>query len=80
MKKLLIAGAILLSVSSFTSCKKCQTCTTTTTQSYNGGTPQQTSTSEDYCGKNYDDAPAEGTVNQSAGGMEQSVVTVCVEK
>lgn len=78
MKKLLIAGTILLGIS-FVSCKKCQTCTTTTIQDY--GTYQQTSnTNQEYCGKEYDDAPAEGTTNQSAGGVTQTVTTTCVDK
>lgn len=79
MKRIFFAAAILLSLTAV-SCKKCKACTTKTTQDTGSGTPQTTSTTKDYCGKDYDDAPSEGTVYQSAGGYQQTVVTTCVEK
>lgn len=60
------------------SCKKCQTCTTTVTQDV-GFFPVTTSTSQEYCGKEYDDAPPESSVNQEVGGISQSVTITCAD-
>jgi hypothetical protein len=77
MNKVLLVAVVLLA--GFTSCKKCQTCTITTTQD-TGIFPITTSTSEEYCGDEYDDAPAETSVTQDlGGGISQSVVIDCVE-
>ncbi len=78
MKKLLYFG-ILVAGFSLTACKKCQTCTTTVTQDYGGGTPQSSTSSEEYCGKKYDDAPSESNTTQSANGVTQTVVVKCVD-
>jgi len=67
-------GALLF----MTSCKKCQTCTTTVTQDVQGF-PMTSSTSQEYCGDEYDNAPAEGTVSQSAQGVSQTVTITCTE-
>jgi hypothetical protein len=76
MKKLFLIA--IVSVAGFTSCKKCQTCTTTTTQDALLF-PISTSTSEEYCGKEYDNAPAETSVTQEVGGISQSVTIECVD-
>ena len=79
MKKLFLISISVLALG-FISCKKCQTCTVTTVQQYSGQPEQTSTTSEDYCGKEYDDAPAEGTVNQNISGFEQSVTIDCVDQ
>lgn len=77
--KLILAITLLIGSLAFVSCKKCQTCTTTTVQNVNGF-DVSTSSSEDYCGSEYDSAPAEGTVYQNAGGATQEVTVNCVDK
>jgi hypothetical protein len=77
MKKLALLTVIALA--GFTSCKKCQTCTTKVVQE-TGIFPVTTSTSEEYCGDEYDDAPAEVSVVQDVGGgISQTVTIECVE-
>ena len=61
------------------SCKKCQTCTTEVSQDVMGVSQVLSSTSEEYCGDNYDDAPAETTVTQSVQGVEQTVSITCTD-
>jgi hypothetical protein len=56
---LLIAGVGLVAVS----CKKCQVCTTNTKQVVNGF-EQTTTSKKEYCGSEYDNAPATGTYYQ----------------
>lgn len=76
MKKvLLIIGALL--VLGATSCKKCQTCTTNVSQDVGGTTVSVSADSEEYCGDQYNDAPAESTVNQNIGGVSQTVSITC---
>ena len=77
MKKIILFSLAIAAIS-FTSCKKCQTCTTKVTQEYNG-VPQSSTSNEEYCGDEYDDAPAETTVTQNAGGVTQTVVITCEE-
>jgi hypothetical protein len=79
MKKVLIA-VVVIAAFGFVSCKKCQTCTTTTSQSGPGFPAINTSSSQEYCGKEYDDAPEDGTVNQSFSGYQQTVVITCSDK
>lgn len=62
------------------SCQKCQECTVETYQESNGYTQQTSSTTEEYCGDQYNDAPEEGTVSQNYGSVNQSVTTTCVDK
>lgn len=76
-KIILVAAAIL--VLGITSCKKCQTCTTTTVQTYNG-IDLSTNSEQEYCGDEYENAPAEGTTYQSAQGATQAVTIDCVDK
>lgn len=78
MKKTLLICCTIIGFG-FISCKKCQTCTTSTTQSV-GGFPITTSVSDDYCGDDYDNAPAEVTVDQNVGGIQQTVVIDCVDQ
>jgi len=78
MNKIIVIGMFLCSLM-IVSCKKCQTCTTTTVQDY-GSYQQTSSNASEYCGKEYDDAPSEGTTNQSSGGVTQTVTTTCVDK
>ena len=77
--KTILSFSIVCFLLSFTSCKKCQECITTTEQGASGYT-QTTSTSNEYCGDNYDDAPQEGTYDQSAGGAIQIVTITCSDK
>lgn len=79
MKKLAYLSILALSFTML-SCRKCQTCTTTVTQSYGTGPAQNSTSSQEYCGKNYDDAPAEGTTTNSGGGVTQTVVIQCSDK
>ena len=78
MKKIILL-TLLMAGFTFTSCKKCQECTTTTVQTYNG-IDQQAIASQDYCGSDYDNAPAEGTTSQSIAGGTQTVTIDCVDK
>ncbi|MDX2359699.1 MAG: hypothetical protein QNK23_02755 [Crocinitomicaceae bacterium] len=78
MKKLLYIGFAFMAFA-FISCKKCQTCTTTTTQTTGVIIPIVVSISDEYCGDEYDNAPAEVSVNQNVGGISQTVVVDCVE-
>lgn len=75
MKRIILFSTLLFAVG-FMSCKKCQTCQTKVTQDVGFG-PITTSASEEYCGDQYDDAPAEVTVNQEVGGVTQTVVISC---
>ena len=79
MKKSIVVLFGVISVLAFGSCKKCQTCTTTTSQVVNG-INVSTDVSEDYCGNEYESAPAEGTVYQNVGGITQTVTIDCVDK
>ena len=76
MKKIYFIA--ILGLGLFASCKKCQTCTTTVTQDV-GFFPITTSSSQEYCGKEYDDAPAESSVTQEVEGISQTVVIDCVD-
>lgn len=78
MKKAVLFSSLMLFALSFNACKKCQTCTTTTQQNYNGY-EQNTNTTNEYCGDDYDDAPEEGTYVQNVGGVNQEVVIECSE-
>lgn len=79
MKKQILLLAFTSLALGFSSCKKCQTCTTTTVQSYNG-IEVSTNSEQEYCGDDYENAPAEGTTYQSAQGATQSVTIDCVDK
>jgi len=78
MKKLVLSLLMALTLVSFSACKKCQTCTTSVEQTVFGFS-QTTSTSEEYCGKEYNNAPEEGTYTQSVFGTEQKVTVKCVK-
>lgn len=73
---------IALAAGSFTfvSCKKCQTCTTRVTQNVQGINVEVSAQSEEYCGDNYDSAPAESSVTQSVQGITQTVTITCEDK
>ena len=75
-RSIIIIGIILFIGVGMQSCKKCQTCTTAVTQLV-FGFEQKVSTSEEYCGKDFDNAPEEGTVNVSTGVIEQTVTITC---
>jgi hypothetical protein len=78
MKKiLLITGALLMLGA--TSCKKCQTCTTNVSQDIGGTNVSVSADSQEYCGDQYDDAPAESAVNQNIGGVSQTVAITCTD-
>ena len=77
MKKALFSlSLIVFAAMSFTSCKKCQTCTTTVEQTVLG-INQKVSASEEYCGDDYNNAPAEGTTTNNVGGIDQKVTIAC---
>jgi len=77
MKKLFVLPSIIIfSVILFSSCKKCQECTITTTQTV-FGFEQSIPVTKEYCGDEYDNAPPEGTITQSVGGVSQEVKTEC---
>lgn len=77
MKKVLLSlSLIVFAAMGFTSCKKCQTCTTTVEQTVLG-IYQKTSVSDEYCGDDYNSAPAEGTVTNNVVGIEQKVTITC---
>lgn len=76
MKKIVLF-TITLCISAFMfSCKKCQECKTDTSQTFSG-TTQNTSSTEKYCGDEYDDAPNTGTYSNSSGGVQQTVTVTC---
>ena len=77
MKKLIYFSVVLFAFG-FASCKKCQTCTTKTDQDVLG-TTVSTSISEEYCGDEYDNAPAETSVSQNVAGVSQTVSITCVD-
>lgn len=64
MKKIITLSVLALAFGTI-SCKKCKTCTTDVTQVVNGITMTTSSTSQEYCGDDYDNAPAEGSYEQS---------------
>lgn len=77
MKKAILSlSLIVFAAMGLTSCKKCQTCTTTVEQTV-FGINQSTSVSEEYCGDDYDSAPAESTVTNNVGGIDQKVTITC---
>lgn len=76
MKRIAIPLVLVLTFTGNISCKKCQTCTTITTQSVMG-IDQSVSVSEEYCGKDYDNAPQEGTVTNNVSGVTQEVTISC---
>lgn len=77
MKKLFtLAFVSLMIAGGFSSCKKCQTCTTKTTQNVLGF-DQTVTTSEEYCGDDYDNAPTPGSYSQNVGGITQQVEITC---
>ncbi|MCB0479401.1 MAG: hypothetical protein KDC84_14625 [Crocinitomicaceae bacterium] len=79
-KSILILSVFSLALITL-SCKgKCRECTISTVQSYQG-VNQTTNTTNEYCGDDYDNAPAEGTyVNNVGGGVTQTVTTTCTDK
>ena len=77
MKKIIYLGVVLFAFG-FVSCKKCQTCTTTTEQDVLGSVISS-SVSEEYCGDEYDNAPAEASVTQNVAGVNQTVSITCVD-
>lgn len=79
MKLVLSVFILGISVISFQSCQKCQRCTTTSTQN-STGTNQSSSTYEDFCGENYDEAPTETSYTQNSGGVAYEISIECVEQ
>ncbi|MEZ4937614.1 MAG: hypothetical protein R2799_08470 [Crocinitomicaceae bacterium] len=79
-KSFLILSLLSLAIVSV-SCKgKCKECTVSTVQSFQG-VDQTTNVTSEYCGDDYDNAPAEGTyINNVGGGVTQTVTTSCVDK
>ena len=75
-KALLLLSLIVFAAMGLTSCKKCQTCTTTVEQTILG-IYQETTVSDEYCGSDYDNAPAETTVTNNIGGIDQKVTITC---
>lgn len=64
----------------FSCSEKCKECTITTVQTFQGF-DQTYNATEEYCGENYENAPANGTVSQNVGGgVTQTVTTNCVDK
>jgi hypothetical protein len=78
MKKILIISLSILALGAV-SCKKCQTCTTNVTQIVGGINVNVSADSQEYCGNEYDDAPAETTVQQNVGGIVQTVSITCTD-
>ena len=77
MKKALFSLSLIVFVAmGLTSCKKCQTCTTTVEQTVLG-INQATTVSDEYCGDDYNNAPAESTVTNNVGGIDQTVTITC---
>ena len=66
-----------LSLATFNSCKKCQSCNTLIEDQSN---QTISSTTNDYCGDNYDDAPTETSYSETVAGETQSVTISCVEQ
>jgi hypothetical protein len=79
MKKYFVVALSIIALSAV-SCKKCQTCTTRVTQSVSGINIQVSAAEEEYCGDQYDDAPAETSVTQDVGGISQTATVTCVDK
>jgi hypothetical protein len=73
MRKIGITSFLGLAI---VSCKKCQECTTSTKQLV-GGFEQTTTTKNEYCGDEYDNAPEPGNYSQNGGGVEQEVIISC---
>ncbi|NRA13511.1 MAG: hypothetical protein HRT57_16320 [Crocinitomicaceae bacterium] len=78
MKKYLVLALAVVAFGAV-SCEKCQTCTTTVTQEVAGITTNVSTTSQEYCGDEYDDAPADAAVVQSVGGVDQTVTILCAD-
>ena len=78
MKKILIISLSILALGAV-SCKKCQTYTTNVTQIVGGINVNVSADSQEYCGNEYDDAPAETTVQQNVGGIVQTVSITCTD-
>lgn len=76
MKRLLFL-TLCLAGFGLMSCKKCQTCTVNVTQNVLGFEQNVSANSTEYCGDEYDNAPAEGTYSQDVGGVQQTVTTTC---
>ncbi len=76
MKKVTLFATVLSFSALMFSCKKCQECKTETSQTISGST-QNTSSTQEYCGDSYDDAPSTGTYSSSSGGVEQTVTITC---
>jgi hypothetical protein len=68
---------ILVLLISFYSCQKCQSCNTLIESEAN---QTISSTTDEYCGDNYDDAPTETSYSQTVGGQTESVTISCVEE
>lgn len=79
MKKAIVLGTVTLAMG-LISCRKCKTCTTYTSVEETGSSTITTSTSVDYCGKDYDDAPVDATVITEDQGTTTTVEIKCTEK
>lgn len=78
MKAIYLTSATLFLILS-SACKKCQECKTDILQN-NSGIEQTSSSTQEYCGDDYDNAPEEGTYNQNVGSIEQTVTITCTDK
>jgi len=67
----------LLFAVSVGSCQKCQSCNTHIENETN---QTISSTTSDYCGDSYDDAPTETSYTQTVGGQTETVTISCVEQ
>ena len=79
MKKYLVLALSIIALGAV-SCKKCQTCTTHVSQSVGGISVEVSTGSEEYCGKDYDNAPPETSATQNVAGIVQTVTITCVDK
>lgn len=77
MKKISFFSLVL--VFGFTSCQKCQECTTVTSQN-NGGVSQSSSSTQNYCGKYYNDAPTPTSYSQTNAGVTEEVEITCKDQ
>ncbi len=81
-KSIIFLFGITFSLSFFSCAKEqCKQCTVTTVQSYQGFNQTISAPTTNYCGDDYDNAPADQVlVNNVGGGVTQTVTTECVDQ
>lgn len=81
MKYLFLAGLTFVAIS-FTSCRKCKTCEhyVYQTQHSSGDPAIEIKVVNDYCGRDYDDAPTEVNVMVPENGDTTITIITCTEK